>query len=189
MNFFCIGFFILAFQLNFSWATGYIVKLVGALFILGGVWEMTSYSQNYKKLYVPSVFGIVLSAVSIIVFAVMNVVKFTGDIRLILGLVMGILVTVYMLLVQYKILMLFQNDNKLTFDLPAVETLISGWKWFALFTVCGLVFNIFNVIPNETVSNFAGVAMAISRIIMYVLALTVLWRFNKVRYGFYKINK
>ncbi|MGN1133870.1 MAG: hypothetical protein ACI4RN_05370 [Oscillospiraceae bacterium] len=189
MNFFCIGFFILAFQLNFSWATGYIFKLVGALFILGGVWEMSSYDQKYKKLYAPSYAGIVLSAIPMIIFSVMNVMKIKGNLRLALGLALGILVTVYMLLVEYKILRLFQNDNKLTFDLPAVKTLISGWKWFALFTVFGLVFNIFNVMPNETVANFAGVAMAVSRIIMYILALTVLWRFNKVRYGFYKINK
>lgn len=51
MNFFCIAFFITAIQINISQAVNYIVKLVGLLFFMGGILEISGFNKSFKKLF------------------------------------------------------------------------------------------------------------------------------------------
>ena len=47
MNFFTLGYAFLAVQLNFGWVLNYILKLVGMLFMLGGISEISDFSKNF----------------------------------------------------------------------------------------------------------------------------------------------
>ena len=49
MSFFTVGFLLSNIQLNLGWGAGYAVKLVGALFILGGIAELGYFAPAVRR--------------------------------------------------------------------------------------------------------------------------------------------
>ena len=181
MNFFCVGFFILAFQLNLSWAVNYALKLVGMLFVVGGVWEMSCYNKRFERLMKPAVANACLSLVCAVTFAMLSFFGISETLRNVLGVAVGAVVTMLAIIVQKNVLDTMSADSEIVNDLAGLERLKSAWKTVVYFSLAGLFFNALNLVPVDTISDTAALIMAICRVIMYIIALVMLWRFNKVR--------
>lgn len=189
MNFLCMGFFILSIQLNFSWTINYILKLIGMLFLIIGVKEMSEYHGAYKQLMkLVRIISDITGAAFIAIF-ILNFLNISGALMNVLGLIIGAVVTAAVILPQKKIIDMLWADDNVVNDTVGVKLLKSAWTKLIYFTFAGLVCNVFNIIPVKAVADTAGLAMAVCRIIMYIFALVMLWRFNKVRSDFYKKNK
>ena len=186
LNFFCVGFFITAIQLNLSWTVNYIIKLIGMLFIFGGVCEMGEYSRKFKGFSNPVKNLTALSAVAAIVFAVLGIIQPHKTVKNILGIVIGGILILITLFVQKQILDTIAEDRDIVNDLSEVRRLKDVWVKLAFFTLGSLVFNIFNLVPVKLLADISGVGMAVSRIVMYIMAIVMLWRFNSVRVDYYK---
>ena len=186
MNIFCVGFFMTSIQLNLSWFSNYIVKFVGLLFMLGGVFEMKEHNVGYKKLSPNLTSLISLTAVAAVIFGINNFVQINKTAVNILGLVIGGIVTVLIVLFQKKIMDLMINDKDLVNDFSNVKRLKATWQKLVYFTLAGLFFNVFNILPVSMIAALSGVGMAVCRIVMYIFALTMLVQFIKVRTDFYK---
>ena len=50
MNFFTVGFILSMMQLDLGWLAGYVIKLVGALFVLGGIAELGDFDKRAYRL-------------------------------------------------------------------------------------------------------------------------------------------
>lgn len=189
MNFFCVGFFITAFQLNMSWSANYIIKPVGLLFIFGGLWELAKYNLGYKKL-MPVVRNIlIISALPAVFFPILTLLKIHQTVMNIFGLIVGGFVALIVIELQKKIFDVMEKDKESFNDFSAVERLKGTWKKLVYFTIASIGFNIFNLVPVRIIADLAGLGMAICRIGMYILAVIMLWRFTKVSSDYYKKNR
>ncbi|MGN0601656.1 MAG: hypothetical protein ACI4I7_02975 [Oscillospiraceae bacterium] len=165
------------------------MKLVGLLFIFGGIWEMSDRNTDYKQLYKPTVIISALTFISGAVFSVIHFVGVSGSTVNILGLAIGSVITLITILLQKKALDLLCADTEAVNDVSLLKSLKSAWLKMVYFTLAGLFFNVFNIVPVRIIADYSGVAMAVCRIIMYVMALTMLWRFNKLRIDYYRTNR
>ena len=189
MNFFCVGFFITAFQLNMSWSANYIIKPVGLLFIFGGLWELARYNKGYKSL-MPVVRNIlIITALPAVFFPILTLLKINQTVLNIFGLVVGAFIALIVIGLQKQILGVMEKDKDAFNDFSLVERLKGTWKKLVWFTLASIAFNIFNLVPVRIIADLAGLGMAISRVVMYILAIIMLWRFTKVSSDFYKKNR
>lgn len=186
MNFFCVGFFLLGIQLNFQSIFNYIIKFIGFLFLVGGIWEMEGYKKDYNKFYKPTIFATIWSVLSIIIVAVLN--RFDNSKICIQSseVFLGSFLTIAMLLIEMRIIKQFDCDSELKAKTIELDKLKNSWNKFAFFTVLGVIFNIFNIVPVNSIMNISALAMAISRIIMYVFALIVTVKIIKIRNDYYR---
>lgn len=189
MNFFCVGFFVTAFQLNMSWSANYIIKPIGLMFIFGGLWEMSHYNKDYKKLLTSVKWIILMSILPAIVFPLLNIFKANATFLNIFGLIIGSFIAIIILWFQKKILDVIVKDKDSVNDYSAVIRLKGTWKKLVYFTLASIAFNAFNIIPVRLIADVAGLGMAICRVIMYIFAILMLWHFTKVSTDFYKKNR
>ena len=185
MNFFFVGYLLLSIQFNFSYAYSFIMKIIGLLFLVGGIWEMSDYKKEYKKLYKPIAICMSFSLITIICFILFQFID-NNFVLQIFQVIMGTLVTVLTLLIQNKIIKLLLKDDNLI-DCPAnIIELQRSWKKLMFFTALSVAFNIFNIIPIRIVMDISALLMAVSRIIMYIFAIVVIVKLVKVRNDYYR---
>ena len=189
MNFFCVGFLLLAFQLNVSFVSNYVVKLIGMLFLAGGIWEMSAYRKKYndllKSVFTVS-FGLLIAIIVLLIFKVVSIPQTASQI---IEVTIGSVFTILAILIQNKIIDLMVEDNELVVYVEEVHRLQKSWKMLVFFTLSGVVLNVFNIVPVNIVKDVSALLMVFSRIVMYVYALIVFIKFIKIRNDYYMKHK
>lgn len=187
MNFFCIAFFITAIQINISQAVNYIVKLVGLLFFMGGILEISGFNKSFKKLLPPVKVLILLSGLASAMFLIFSFTNVSSGVNNAFGIAAGTVITISALVFQKSLLKLISEDKELVNDLSNVRRFQSSWNKLAAITIANLVFDILNrVMPVRLIADLSGFMMAVSKIVMYAFALIILFSANKIRVDFNK---
>lgn len=187
MNFFCIAFFLTSLQINISWWGNYLIKLVGMLFFVGGVLEISGFNKSFKRFLMPSEMLSSVSAVATVVFSILSFKNASVGVLNVTGAVTGTIVTLTTLGFQKMLLKDISADGELVNDMSQVGRFVKSWDWLAILTIVNLVCDILNrLVSVKVVADTAGLLMAISKILMYIFALVILFRANKVRVDFNK---
>lgn len=187
MNFFCIAFFITAIQINISQAVNYIIKLVGLLFFMGGILEISGFNKSFKKLLPPVKVLILLSGLASAMFLIFSFTNVSSGVNNAFGIAAGTVITISALGFQKSLLKLISEDKELVNDLSNVRRFQSSWNKLAAITIANLVFDILNrVMPVRLIADLSGFMMAVSKIVMYAFALIILFSANKIRVDFNK---
>ncbi|MDE6148611.1 MAG: hypothetical protein K2F81_00740 [Ruminococcus sp.] len=187
MNFFCVAFFIVALQVNISESVNYIIKLVGLLFFIGGILEISGFNKSFKRFLTPVKFLVLLSALASALFLIFTFTSVTAGVKNITGIIIGTVITLLALLFQKSLLKLISDDKELVNDLSNVIRFQKSWNKLAAITIANLVFDIINrVMPVKIIADLSGLMMAVSKIVMYIFALIILFSANKIRVDFNK---
>lgn len=187
MNFFCIAFFITAIQINISQAVNYIVKLVGLLFFMGGILEISGFNKSFKKLLPLIKILIMLSGLVSVLFLIFSFINVSSGVKNAFGIAAGTVITISALGFQKSLLKLISEDNELVNDRSNLRRFQNSWNKLAVITIANLVFDILNrVMPVNIIADLSGFMMAVSKIVMYVFALIILFSANKIRIDFNK---
>lgn len=187
MNFFCVAFFVAALQVNISESINYIIKLVGFLFFMGGILEISGFNKSFKKFLTSVRLLALMSAIASALFLAFSFIAVSSGARNIAGIFFGTVITLLALVFQKSLLKSMSNDKELVNDLSNVKRFKKSWNMLAVITVANLVFDILNrVIPIKIIADLSGFMMAISKIVMYIFALIILFSANKLRVDFNK---
>lgn len=187
MNFFCIAFFITALQINISWWINYLIKLAGLLFFVGGVFEISGVNSNYKRFSRPAVILAGVSFVATTCFVLFSLADISADVINITGIIFGVIITVASLAFQKLLLRDISSDSELVSDSSSVVRFKKSWDKLAVITLFNLLCDIVNrLAPAKMVADISGLLMAISKIIMYVFALIILYQANRIRADYNK---
>lgn len=185
MNFFCVGFFLVSIQLNINMAVHYAVQLIGMLFILGGILEIKEFNVNFKLYLNTSKLMCLLLAASSLYFVLAGIFDMSKKALNISGLAIGIVMTLLSLLFQKRLICGISKCTDLVNDVSGLVRVKKTWTKLAVITLVGLAADIGNrVIPVEKAAAVSGTVLLFSRIVLYVAAFILLWRFNKIRTDF-----
>lgn len=185
MNFFTLGYAFLAVQLNFGWVLNYILKLVGMLFMLGGISEISDFSKNFailkKRAYIP----LGICTASCLTAAVFRLSGTEGAVFSAVSVTAGAASALAVFAFTGSMIKLLMNNNYLVNDVSNLSRLYSNWQKLAFFTGANILFDILNrAVPVSAIADFSGVMMTVTKIITYVFAVSAVWIFNKARMDF-----
>ncbi|GAB5081231.1 hypothetical protein Osc1_04040 [Hominimerdicola sp. 21CYCFAH17_S] len=185
MNFFTLGYAFLAVQLNFGWVLNYILKLVGMLFMLGGISEISDFSKNFavmkKRAYIP----LGICTASCLTAAVFRLSATGGAVFSAVSVTAGAASAVAVFVFTGSLIKLLMNNNYLVNDVSNLSRLYSNWQKLAFFTGANILFDILNrAVPVSAIADFSGVMMTVTKIITYIFAVSAVWTFNKARMDF-----
>lgn len=192
MNFFTIGFVLCALSMNIGMELNYVTRIVGALFMLGGIRELDSYLG--KPLFAKhraAEFAILLTAAGGLVQALMTrygvLSRSAGNV---LSIVCGSLCTLAVLGDQYKILRKIVPDHDLVNDPSLLTALWKVWKKYAGFALCSLICEIGGRVLTVGSSEYVymGVVLVGSRILMYIYLVIMGTAFDRCRRDFNAIH-
>lgn len=187
MNFFCVAFFAAALQVNISESVNYIIKLVGFLFFMGGILEISGFEQSFKKLLTPVRLLVLLSAIASVLFLAFSFIGVSSGARNIAGIFFGTVITLFALVFQKSLIGLINDHRELLNDSSNVKRFKKSWNMLAVITIANLAFDILNrVMPIKIIADLSGLMMAVSKIVMYIFALIILFSANKLRVDFNK---
>ncbi|MBQ9375962.1 MAG: hypothetical protein IJU04_06485 [Ruminococcus sp.] len=182
MNFFCLAFFITALQINISWWGNYLIKLIGMLFFVLGILEVSCFNSGFRRFKMPAVAVAGLSAVGAVCFAVMSAAGASKNALNIAGIAFGVVVTLSALAFQKPIIRDIAADKELVNDVSLVKRFSKSWDKLAIITLANLVCDIVNrLAAAKVLVDYSGLLMAISKILMYIFALVILFQANKIR--------
>lgn len=185
MNFFALGYVFLVIHLNLGWASNYALKLVGMLFMLGGLSEISAFSGAFGDLKKQAYGVMAVSAASFVAILVLKLADIGGALFSIVSVVAGVVCAAAVMLFLYKLIRLLIVNNQLVNDVSNISRLYSGWQKLACFTAANILFDILNrALPAGLFADFAGVVVTITKIILFVFVISTGWTFNKIRCDF-----
>lgn len=185
MNFFTLGYAFLAVQLNFGWVVNYILKLVGMLFMLGGISEISDFSKNFAVLKKRAYFPLGICTASCLTAAVFRLSGTEGAVFSAVSVTAGAASALAVFAFTGSMIKLLMNNNYLVNDVSNLSRLYSNWQKLAFFTGANILFDILNrAVPVSAIADFSGVMMTVTKIITYVFAVSAVWIFNKARMDF-----
>lgn len=192
MNFFTVGFFLACLQLDLGLGIGYVIKLVGGLFMLGGIAELGVYDREIER-YKPLVLAFipVCTASAAAVFALSNnesdAIKYAG-----IG--AGAATTVIAALFYRQLIRLLERKPELADNTPEVKKLAPRYDRMLFVTAVVLVADSVNRFmggdaaaqnsDSITAADIAGIIMYFTKIIFYVYLVICSLSFNKLRISF-----
>ena len=196
MNFLVLGTPFLLFMLNFDWSVSYAVKLVGAIFMLVGMYELKNEMSHDNKLkkYFTACLG--FSAAGGIVILVMRLLSTLGEsVKNVSAAANAFALLIWgaaVIIPLYCIAMLYgyidDNRDKLTDTVNLVKLGFTLKKVYIV-TVFAYVSNVIYVLlPYRQTADFFAVLMIIGKITLYVLIIVSTVRFFKVRIDYYIKN-
>ena len=182
MNFFTVGFLLANFQLNAGWATGYFIKLVGAMFMLGGVAEISGFEPKARSLWTVCGMLAFLSAAS---GATMLLVSGKTTVIARGTCVLDAMVTTGLAAIAYRNLFAMLKSNpSLVGDEPQVKRCSKGYDRMLFVMALALLADCVNRFTSGTAADVSGFIMAVSRIVSYVMLIAGTWGFNRMRVHF-----
>lgn len=185
MNFFTLGYAFLAVQLNFGWVVNYILKLVGMLFMLGGISEISDFSKNFAVLKKRAYFPLGICTASCLTAAVFRLSGTEGAVFSAVSVTAGAASALVVFAFTGSMIKLLMNNNYLVNDVSNLSRLYSNWQKLFFFTGANILFDILNrAVPVSAIADFSGVMMTVTKIITYVFAVSAVWIFNKARMDF-----
>lgn len=183
MNFFTVGFLLANFQLNADWASGYFVRLVGALFMLGGIAELSGFEVRVKTLTPLCAMLAVLSAASGVTMLMMSD---KGTVMSRSVCILDAMVTTALAAVAFRALFgCLAENTSIVANEPEVAKAASGYDKLLIVAAVSLAADAVNRFTGGTVAaDAAGVVMAIARVVFYVMLIAGAFRFNRLRCSF-----
>lgn len=187
MNFFCVAFFITALQINISSWVNYIIKFVGFLFFIGGILEISGLNQSFRRFLNPAKTLAGISGMITVCFLIYSFTGVSAGVVNVTGIITGTVLTLSALGFEKSLLKSISDEKELINDLSLVKRFIKSWDKLAVITIINLIFDLVNrVVTVKMVTDLAGLFMAVSKIIMYIFALIILFSANKIRVDFNK---
>ncbi len=187
MNFFMVGSFFMLFMLNADWASNYAVKLVGFIFFVLGTMEAADFTDAFSHIKKPAVTSAAMCAVAFAAQLLMKLLKPAAMASNIISILL-FAATLYMSLNVFRMFVnALDSHRELVDDVSHIVRLQSNFNKLAIFTIinfCGDVLN--RLIPLELFTTLGGVVTAISKILIYIFLLILLFSFNKLRTDFDK---
>ena len=199
MNFFTVGFLLANFQLDLGLWVGYVIKLVGGLFMLGGIAEMFLVDDSVKKLRPLAVLFLALSAGSAAAVKLLYADKLSdgSDVFKTVSIICGVLTTAAAGWFFRRLLCMLRDNPGIADNIPEVSRLAP--KYGRMLIVLAVVLladgvNRFAGVPAAdtaaaaekeiTVADVMGVIVFFTKIISYVYLLICTLGFNKLRITF-----
>ena len=192
MNFFNIGFVLCAFCLNIGMELNYVTRIVGALFMLGGIRELDSFfdGPRFAK-HRPAEIATALHAAGGLAQALMTRFGIIGaDAGNIASCVFGTLCTTTVLLDQKRILAVILPDHSLVNDPSLLAKLGKTWNGYALAAAASLIAEIAGrILPaGSNESAYIGATLVFARLLMYIYLALMGSAFNRCRMDFNAIH-
>lgn len=185
MNFFNVGFVLLSLQFNFNWILNYVVKLVGVMFMLSGIKEISAFYSGYGK-FKSGVLAVGAAAVGGTLCSALSAGGVIGEsVGNVLSILFGAGSAALILVTQYKILKITAANHEIVNDPSLLYDLRKAWNKLAFFTALTVVCDVlYRLLPFGNWQTAAGTVLVFSRIIMYVYVVIMGVAFNKVRMDF-----
>ena len=182
MNFFTVGFLLANFQLNAGWTVGYLIKLVGAFFILGGIAELGGFEQKILPTRFLCAMLIMLCGASA---GTMYFCEDTSTVVARACCVLDAMATTGIAAAIYRYLFrLLKDEPELIGDEPLVRRCSTGYDRMLAVMAAALIADCVNRFTSGTAADAAGVVMAVARIVSYVMLLVGTFGFNRLRVRF-----
>ena len=192
MNFFNIGFVLCAFCLNMGMELNYVTRIVGVLFMLGGIRELDSFfgEPRFAK-HRSAEIGIALLAAGGLAQTLMTRFGIIGAAAgNTLSCVFGTLCTAAVLLDQKKILSVMLPDHSLVNDPSLLAKLGKTWKGYAVAAGASLIAEVAGrILPaGSSESAYIGAVLVFARLLMYIYLALMGTAFNRCRTDFNVIH-
>ena len=191
MDFFNVGFVLCAFSLNIGLELNYITRIVGALFMLGGIHEFnTGFGDRRFAKHSYTELGLLLIAGGGLAQALLTrygvITPGTGNI---LSIIFGALCTAVVVADQYLMLGKILPDHSFVNDPSLLARLGKVWKPLAAAGIASVIAEICGrVLPNEEEAAYVGVLLVFSRLFMYIYLVITAVAFNRCRMDFNKMH-
>ena len=192
MNFFTVGFFLACLQLDLGLGIGYVIKLAGGLFMLGGIAELGAFDREINR-YRPLVLAFI-PACAASAAAVFALAKNESDMIKYAGIAAGVVTTVIAALFYRLLLGLLERKPELADNVPEVKKLVPRYDRMLIITAFVLFADAVNrftggseaaaASQEVTAADIAGVIMYFTKIIFYVYLVLCSLGFNKLRITF-----
>lgn len=187
MNFFTIGFLLANLQLDLGLWVGYVIKLAGALFMLGGIAEMALVDESVTKLRLHAIGFAVLCAGSAAAVKLLSAEKLSesGDVHKTVSIVCGVLTTAAAGWFFVRLLTLLREKPSIADNVP--ETARTSAKYSRMLFVLGVVLTadaVNRFTGGTAAADAMGVVMYFTKIISYVYLIACTLCFNKLRISY-----
>lgn len=185
MNFFTLGYAFLVIHLNMGWASNYILKLAGILFMLGGISEISYFSKMFAGLKKRAYISLAVSASSCLIVSCFKLMELGGALFSAVSVIAGTASVLAAFIFLRDLMNLLVQNNFLVNDASNISRLCSSWQKLAFFTAVNILFDILNrIVPVTAIADFAGVMMTVTKIVLFVFVISTVWTFNKIRCDF-----
>ncbi len=185
MNFLSVGFVLCTMNFNMGWELNYIVRLVGALFMLAGLTEADSVSQGFKafRSRVIAITGISAGGLG---FTLMLRFQLLPEaLRHPVGIFFGVTLAGVVIWVQLGLLKHMTEHHELVNDPSLLGKLQKTWTRYAFFAALSVFTEaLYRLLPVTDFQAGVGAVEVISRLIMYVYVILISTAFARVRHDF-----
>ncbi len=185
MNFFTIGFILCSLNFNVGYPANYIVKLVGALFMLGGIKEtaVSEDSFGFDKYRSDVLISLFLASAGTLLTLLSGFGIIPEKPSFIIATAAGTVTFASVIYHQYRIITQMRPMKALVNDPSLLEKLCKAWRGYAITAsvtmLCQLVMRLST--SGRALHTTAGVLFFIAIIIQYVLLVHMGGAFNDVR--------
>lgn len=188
MNFFTIGFVLCGININIGLELGYVIRLVGLLFMLGGISETEAVDRSFgfarfRKTVFISIAAAAAGLLSALSVRLLNVGETAANI---MSMIFGCASFVTVMLTQYSIITHMKPMRTLVNDLSLIRRFDSKWKKFAVFASVSLLCELVTRIApaGGAVHTYSGLLLLITRILMIIMLCASAAAINAMRDDF-----
>ncbi|MBR1764367.1 MAG: hypothetical protein IJ746_03135 [Ruminococcus sp.] len=187
MNFLTVGFVLGLMQLDLGWLAGYVIKLLGALFILGGVTELGDFEKKARSLRPAGICFLVLSAgACAATFAVRGA---SDSAKSLCAAACGVVTTAAAVCFFKRLFKLLMGSMSLFRRGGLLEQEAKRYNVMLVLTALFLAADIINRFTGGTMAaDAAGVLMFFSKIVFYIYYIMCSVGFGRLRADFNSIH-
>lgn len=187
MNFFAIGFLLGNMQLDLGWLSGYVIKLIGALFMLGGITELAMFYKKTESLRALGIAFLVLCAAAVGgSFAARNM---SSSLQNICAAVCGVVTTAAAALFFRRLISLLLGSTSLFRRGGLLERAQKRYNIMLIVTAVFLSADMINRFTGGTMAaDAAGVLMFFSKIVFYIYLIMNTLDWFRLRADFNSIH-
>lgn len=188
MNFFTIAFVLCGININIGYELGYIIRLIGLLFMLGGISETEAVDRSFgfakfKGAVFISAAAAAAGLLSALAVRFLNVGSAAANV---LSMIFGCASFITVMLTQYGIIAHMKPIRELINDLSLIRRFDKAWRKFAVFASVSLLCELVTRIApaGGTVHTYSGLLLLITRILMIIMLCVSSSALNAVRNDF-----
>lgn len=185
MNFFTCGYVLLALQLNYSWVCAYALKIVGMLFVMGGIAEMNGFTKGFSKLKGSAALS---GAAFVICTAVIGAAKLlgaSGTVFDICSLAAGAAGVAFSYFIVRKILTEIDKHNELINDVSNLKRVQESFDKLSAAAMLSIPFDaVYRFFSDTAVGSAAEIASLALRIAAICMVISSGLNFNRMRNDF-----
>ncbi|MBR6871968.1 MAG: hypothetical protein IKN17_00510 [Ruminococcus sp.] len=187
MNFFTAGFVLACLQLDLGWGIGYVIKLAGGLFMLGGIAEMNAVDDGAAK-YKPLVL-LMIPACAGSAAAMFALAGEKNDLTKVLGIVCGAVTTFLACLFFRKLFALLKEKPFIAGNAPETERLAVRYERMLAFTAVALIADGVNRFTGGTeAADATGLIAFFTKLIVLAFLISCTLSVNKLRVSYNSVH-